>query len=309
MKKSNRNSDSTVSNYNKTKFGKSIKKGVIVLAILSMLFSLLGCSEKRNHSVQDIVLISSSNYGTARNPIYSFVLKKYEGRWLLSASCYVGKVSDHYTSFSSYEIEEKDAQIFLTLVSEEKEVKRLQKYREPKQIFEVMDGYTSSSAVYFSDGSKIVKNTELSDKLIDNFYELASKYYQDAEGEMINEVSIHSNCMDNTYSYFYSIEYQDDMWIFEYDAFIDDETFGERKDIHLDLQEAQEILAIVEKDQLVNQVKNYKNEEDDDLIILDETTYNVVFNFVNGKRICAPIEPSEELREAFYQLAKKYSKE
>lgn len=309
MKKSKQNSDSIGCSYNKSKIRGNLRKGVTILAILSMLFSLLGCSEKRNQSEQDIVLVSTSYYGTAKDPIYSFALKKYEGRWLFSASCFVAKVSDHYTSFSSYEIEEKDVQQFLSLVSEEKEIKRLQKYREPKQLFEIMDGYTSSTAVYFCDGTKIVKNTKMSDKLIDYFYELASKYYQDAEGETINEVTISSSCTDNTYSYLYSIEYHDEMWIFEYDAFIDDETFGERKDICLDLEDAKEILSIVEEKQLVNQVKNYKNEEDDDLIILDATTYNVVFNFVNGKRICAPIEPSNELRDAFYQLAKKYSEE
>ena len=51
----------------------------VVLAFLPI-FGLLGCGESEKFTADDLVLIHTVYYGTERNPVYCFALKKEENR-------------------------------------------------------------------------------------------------------------------------------------------------------------------------------------------------------------------------------------
>ena len=63
----------------------------VVLAFLPI-FGLLGCGESEKFTADDLVLIHTVYYGTERNPVYCFALKKEEkGTTKIETSTLVGK--------------------------------------------------------------------------------------------------------------------------------------------------------------------------------------------------------------------------
>ena len=61
------------------------------MSVLLMFSGLFGCGESKEYTIDDIVLIHTAYYGTEKNPVYSFALRKEENRWLFSADCPVGE--------------------------------------------------------------------------------------------------------------------------------------------------------------------------------------------------------------------------
>lgn len=106
----------------------------VVLAFLPI-FGLLGCGESEKFTADDLVLIHAVYYGTERNPVYCFALKKEENGWLFSADCLVGEQKEHYASFESFPIPAEDAAGFLQIISEDGEIKKLYRHRNPIRFF------------------------------------------------------------------------------------------------------------------------------------------------------------------------------
>ena len=152
----------------------------VVLAFLPI-FGLLGCGESEKFTADDLVLIHTVYYGTERNPVYCFALKKEENGWLFSADCLVGEQKERYTSFESFPIPAEDAAELLQIVSEEGEIERLYKHRNPIRFFHISDAPTRSLGMTFSDGSAMEKDAELGDRALAYLYVLADRYYKEAE--------------------------------------------------------------------------------------------------------------------------------
>ncbi len=136
-----------------------------MLAFLPI-FGLFGCGESERNTADDLVSIHTVYYGTERNPVYCFALKKEENGWLFSADCLVGEQKERYTSFESFPIPAEDAAELLQIVSEEGEIERLYKHRNPIRFFHISDAPTRSLGMTFSDGSTMEKEAILGDRAL-----------------------------------------------------------------------------------------------------------------------------------------------
>ncbi len=281
-----------------------------VFALLSGLFS---CSGGKNYTADDIVSVSTSYYGTEREPVYSFALrKKYDiiqrkDIWFFSANCRAGEEKDHYTSFSFFPLPADEADEFFTLIREEGEIARLRKYHKPLNIFRIPDAPSRSSGVTFSDGSTIEKNTALGEKTLDYLYALADRHFETAESGALKSVCITSNAMEYSDCYMFSIDKEDGVWFLSCEAVIDEDLIcvGE-KELQIGEGDAEAILAVVREQQLVGRVMQYEKPEDDGTFWLDETTYGTSLLFTDGSWVHASIEHGDELVEAFRCLVRKY---
>ena len=97
------------------------RAAAVVLAFLPI-FGLFGCGESERNTADDLVLIHTVYYGTERNPVYCFALKKEENGWLFSADCLVGEQKEHYTSFAAFPVPAEDAAELLRIISEDGEI-------------------------------------------------------------------------------------------------------------------------------------------------------------------------------------------
>lgn len=156
------------------------RAAAVVLAFLPI-FGLFGCGESERNTADDLVSIHTVYYGTERNPVYCFALKKEENGWLFSADCLVGEQKERYTSFESFPIPAEDAAELLQIVSEEGEIERLYNHRNPIRFFHISDAPTRSLGMTFSDGSAMEKDAELGDRALAYLYVLADRYYKEAE--------------------------------------------------------------------------------------------------------------------------------
>ena len=269
------------------------------------IFGLFGCRGDKKYTVDEIVLINTVHYGMERNPVYSFVLQKKEDGWFFSAECMAGNRKEHYTSFDSFPIPTEEADGFLEIIREEKEIGRLRKYRNPKQIFQICDAPMRRSRMTFTDGKRIDKETSLGGKALNYLYALANRHYEEAESVEVTAVFICSNCMDHSSSYSFTLEKNESEWYFSFDAVIDcSGVHTEMEKQRIDEIDAQEILRVVKKQQLVTKVRQYKELPEDSIFVLDKTTYKISFDFADGSSIYAPTDAGNELTDAFYTLAK-----
>ena len=164
----------------------TVCKIVTVAVALLPVFGLFGCCGRKKYTAGDIVLINTAYYGSGRNPVYSFALKKKEGCWFFSADCPVENQKEHYTSFASIPITSEDAEDFLRIICEDGEIERLYKHRNPIRLFHISDAPARSSGITFSDGNTIEKETPLGDRVLNYFHLLADRYYEAAEGSSDN---------------------------------------------------------------------------------------------------------------------------
>lgn len=277
------------------------RSGIIVSALL-LLSGLFGCSDARQSTVDDIVLIHTAYDGTARDPVYSFALRKEDGNWLFSASCYVGDQNEHYTSFSSFRIPSEDAEGFLELVREEGEIKRLRKCREP--IRHVSDAPVRSSGMTFADGSSIEKEAALSERVLDGLYALANRHYEAAEQTEIRAVFVRSSCMDPSASHSFMLEKAGNDWFFSFHAVIDrSDTYTVMEKQRIEESDAAEILRIIQEQPLAASVREYDAPPDDGMFAPEETTHRMSFGFADGSSISAPIDAGSARIDAFHPLA------
>ncbi len=152
----------------------------VVLAFLPI-FGLLGCGGSEKFTADDLVLIHTVYYGTERNPVYCFALKKEEDGWLFSADCLVGEQKEYYTSFELFPIPAEDAAGLLQIISEDSEIERLYKHCNPIRFFHISDVPARSLGMTFSDGSAMEKDAVLGDRALNYLYVLADRYYKEAE--------------------------------------------------------------------------------------------------------------------------------
>lgn len=151
-----------------------------MLALLPV-FGLFGCGGSKKHIADELLMLNTVYYGTARDPVYAFALKKEENGWLFSADCLVGEQKEHYTSFTAFPVTAEDAAGFLQIISEGSEIERLYKHRNPIRFFHISDVPTRSLGMTFSDGSAMEKDAELGDRALAYLYVLADRYYKEAE--------------------------------------------------------------------------------------------------------------------------------
>lgn len=110
--------------------------------------------------------------------------------------------------------------------------------------------------------------------------------------------------MDHSSSYSFTLEKDGGHWFFSFDAAIHRSgAHTEAEGLRIEDDAAEEILRIAKEQQLVNKVKQYEQPPDDGIVLLDETTYQTSFRFMDGSSIYAPIDAGDELAGAFYSLA------
>ena len=160
---------------------RTARRAAAVMLALLPVFGLFGCGGSKKHTADELIMLSTVYYGTARDPVYAFSLKKEENGWLFSADCLVGEQKEHYTSFESFPIPAADAAGLLQIISEDGEIERLCRYRNPMRIFSSSDAPVRSSGMTFSDGNTIEKETMLGDRVLNYLYALADRYYKAAE--------------------------------------------------------------------------------------------------------------------------------
>lgn len=151
-----------------------------MLAFLPI-FGLFGCGESERNTADDLVLIHTVYYGTERNPVYCFALKKEENGWLFSADCLVGEQKEHYTSFTAFPMPAEDAAELLRIISEDGEIERLKKHRNPIHFFHSSDAPARMTQMTFSDGSAVEKKAAMGERVLAYLYGLADRYYRAAE--------------------------------------------------------------------------------------------------------------------------------
>ena len=151
-----------------------------MLALLPI-FGLFGCGGSEKHTADELILLSTVYYGTARDPVYAFALKKEENGWLFSADCLVGEQKEHYTSFTAFPVPEEDAAELLRIISEDGEIERLKKHRDPIHFFHSSDAPARMSQMTFSDGSTVEKEAAMGERVLAYLYGLADRYYRAAE--------------------------------------------------------------------------------------------------------------------------------
>lgn len=136
----------------------------------------------------------------------------------------------------------------------------------------------------------------------------ADMNYEEPEGETVNSVSIASSAMERTGCYSFSLDREKDAWFLSIHAVVgNDVNYTERDHLKIRDADAEQILAIVKEQELLDAVLQYEEPEtDEDMFVLDETTYNTSFTRADGSRVHAPIDPGKELKDAFFQLAKWY---
>lgn len=160
---------------------RTARRAAAVMLALLPVFGLFGCGGSKKHTADEIIMLNTVYYGTARDPVYAFALKKEENGWLFSADCLVGEQKEHYTSFAAFPVPAEDAAGFLQIISEDSEIERLYKHRNPIHFFHSSDVPTRSLGMTFSDGSAMEKDAELGDRALDYLYVLADRYYKEAE--------------------------------------------------------------------------------------------------------------------------------
>ena len=151
-----------------------------MLALLPV-FGLFGCGGSKKHTADEIIMLSTVYYGTARDPVYAFALKKEENGWLFSADCLVGEQKEHYTSFAAFPVPAEDAAELLRIISEDGEIERLKKHRDPIHIFHSSDAPARMSQMTFSDGSTVEKEAAMGERVLAYLNGLADRYYRAAE--------------------------------------------------------------------------------------------------------------------------------
>lgn len=280
-------------------------KAVIVILVLSFLSGAFGCGKKKNYVAADIVSVSTSYFGMEIDPVYSFALQKKEGRWFFSASCLTGERKEHYASFGFFEIPDDDAVGLLNIISGDGEIDRLEKYRNAPRIFHISDAPSRSLCIKFGDGYKIEKDTEFGRNTLDYFYALADRYCESAEKETITSVSTSCSAMSYSSVYSYLLEKKGKAWFFSFDTSVDyDGTRIRAENRQISDDSAEQVIATVKAERLINKVRQYK-EPDEDEFALDAAEYAVSIKLSDGSRLCAPVEPGNELTDVFYRLAKK----
>ncbi len=292
---------------------KFVCKVVIAISVFALFSGLFGCSGGKNYTADDLVLVSTAYYGTERDPVYSFALRKKhdiiqsKDIWFFSANCRVGEKKDHCTSFSFFPLPTDEADRFFTLIRDEGEIVRLRKYHNPLNFLRISDAPSRSSGMTFTDGSKIEKNTALGEKIIDYLFNLADRHFEAAESGTIKSVCITSSAMEYSGCYMFSIDKVEGIWFLSCDAVVDDDRIcvGE-EELQIGESDAEEILAAVKEQQLVGRVMQYEEPEDDGTFWLDETTYGTSFVFTDGSRVHAFVDHGEKLAEAFRCLVRKY---
>ena len=152
----------------------------VVLAFLPI-FGLLGCGGSEKHTADELILLSTVYYGTARDTVYAFALKKEENGWLFSADCLVGEQKEHYTSFTAFPVPAEDAAELLWIISEDGEIERLKKHRDPIHFFHSSDVPARMTQMTFSDESTVEKEATMGERVLAYLYDLADRYYKEAE--------------------------------------------------------------------------------------------------------------------------------
>lgn len=283
---------------------------VVMTVFVSLLLSgLFGCS-MLDHYIEDeadeIVRYYASSYGMARRPTYAFSLRKEEGHWFFSASCYVNSPWSHYTSFSSFQIPDKDAERFLALIRKNGEIGRLRKYRKPfwTSFLKLSDEPSDYSGMTFADSSRLERDTSPSQNVKEYLYYLAEKHCREAESVEICIVTVRSGKTDAEHPCYFTLETDGYDWFFSFSTILDCAGgYAEEEKLPIQAHDAEEVLRIIKEQQLIVKAKEYKEPTEDSSTAPGEMTYQISFWFMDGSSISAPIYGETELMDILYSLA------
>ena len=154
---------------------RKIGRVVAVMALLSALCTLFGCSKVPEYTSEDIRSVSVSCGHMDYSHSYSFYLRKADGGWLLDAD-YATDTEQPHTEFEACSVTEEDAKELLSIVQEQDVIGKLRRYKKPKIKVQVADETTYYTSVLFTDGEQLGAATYISDELVNGFCRLTEKY-------------------------------------------------------------------------------------------------------------------------------------
>ena len=152
-----------------------IGRAVAVMALLSALCALFGCSKAPEYTTEDIRSVSVSCGHMDYSHSYSFHLRKTDGGWLLDAD-YATDTEQPHRAFEECSVTEEDAKELLSIVQEQDVIGKLRRLKKPKIKVQVADETTYYTSVLFADGDQLGAATHISDELVNGFYRLSGKY-------------------------------------------------------------------------------------------------------------------------------------
>lgn len=151
------------------------RKAGCAILVFTLFAGLFGCKKKPEDTVNDVTSVSISCGHMNYYHCYSFVLTKSEVGWLFSAECFTDAEQPR-AELENLLVTDGEAQGLLHLIREQDVIAGLQKYKEPKRKFHVLDQTTYYTAIGLADGKRIAAATLASHDIEAYFYCLAKKY-------------------------------------------------------------------------------------------------------------------------------------
>lgn len=122
----------------------------------------------------------------------------------------------------------------------------------------------------------------------------------------IETLSISCGHMDLSQSYSFGISLKEGSWILYADCFATDGETPIKLETTLKNEDAEKLLAEVEKSDFIATLQGYKKPVLKPKIA-DETVYSSLISFSDGNKLSAPILASRDIENSFYALAEEYA--
>ncbi|MGN1432527.1 MAG: hypothetical protein ACI4XI_02385 [Ruminococcus sp.] len=159
-----------------------IRKGLIIMSAMSLMFSLFGCSDKNKISSRPAEALSSvsiSQNHMDRTYCYHFWAREENGSYLLDAECLIVDYDNNdykEINFTDAEITEKEFKSFAEIDSKYDFCSHIKAGRK-KNIFFACDETITNFLVKYGDESfNIETNGECFKAVNELFFQLAEKY-------------------------------------------------------------------------------------------------------------------------------------
>lgn len=150
-------------------------RAAVIIAALSLPAVLSGCKKAYKYTADDIQSVSVSCSSMDYSYSYSFLLSRVKNDWLLSAD-FASDPAGAHIIFEDCVIKSGEADKVLDIISSQKLISAIQKYKESQSKWFALDETTYSAYIRFSEGRSISAPIDAGEDLKAYFYCLGEKY-------------------------------------------------------------------------------------------------------------------------------------
>lgn len=160
----------------------SIRKGLIIMSVMSLMFSFFGCSGKSKTPSQlneQLSSVSISQNHMDRTYCYSFRARKQNESYLLDAECIIVDYDNNdykEINFTDTAITEEEFQQFALIDSKYDFLSHIKSGRKKNIFFACDETITNFSVKYGEESFNIETNGECFKAVNEFFFQLAEKY-------------------------------------------------------------------------------------------------------------------------------------